>query len=52
MLKAMAQGDHPSISIFRITVAFLELCRSYNDFKYSTRSFFSRSVKPSFLKLS
>ena len=25
------------------------LPKSYNDFKYSTRSFFSRSVKPSFL---
>jgi hypothetical protein len=33
-------------------VASLELCKSYNDFKYSTKSFFSCSVKPSLLKLS
>lgn len=33
-------------------LAALELCKSYNDFKYSTKSFFSCSVKPSLLKLS
>jgi hypothetical protein len=36
----------------RPTPAFQASDRSYNDFKYSTRSFFSCSVKPSLLKLS
>ena len=43
---------HPSLSIFRLMWLSSELCRSYNDFKDSTKSFFSCSVKPNVLKLS